>query len=179
MAAPELTQNYFELFDLDASFDLDLAQLKQRQQQLQARFHPDRHAGASPRDKRLAVQMASIVNQAYDTLRDPVRRARYLLDLSGAQLPDDSATTSDGAFLIEQIEYREAMESCRHCEHALDRCAQIDDRLRQRQSELARDFIDGYEGGEFDAAIQASRKMQFIQRVQQQLDDLSYQLEEA
>jgi len=179
MQFPELSQDYFKLFGLNPVFDIDAVQLHAAQQRLQASYHPDRHVGSSEQDKRLSVQIASRVNQAYEILRDPVKRSRYLLEINGANLPDDSATTSDTAFLMEQIELREAVDACRAGgADALARSEAIETRLKQRADELARDFIENFAAGRTDAAIDSSRKMQFVQRIQQQLADLQFELED-
>lgn len=178
MQSPVPSQNYFELFGLNPVFDIDQAELHAAQQRLQASYHPDRHVGSSDRDRRQSVQMASLVNQAYETLRDPVKRSRYLLEINGASLPDDSATTSDTAFLMEQIELREQVDSCRQGEDALERSEKIASRLQQRASQMALDFVGHFNHGDLDAAIDSSRKMQFIQRIQQQLSELQFELED-
>ncbi len=147
MQSPELSQNYFELFGLNPVFEIDPVELHAQQQRLQATCHPDRHVGSSDQDRRLSVQKASWVNQAYETLRDPVKRSRYLLEIHGADLPDDSATTSDTTFLMEQIELREAVEDCRHGDNGLQRSEVIETRLKQRADELARDFVEHFAAG--------------------------------
>lgn len=178
MQSPELSLDYFELFGLNPVFDIDPILLNAAQQRLQASHHPDRHVGSNEQDKRLSVQIASRVNQAYETLRDPVKRSRYLLEINGATLPDDSATTADTEFLMEQIELREAVEACRQGEDALARSEAIETRLEQRAAGLAREFVERFEAGRFDEAIESSRKMQFVQRIQQQLDELQFELED-
>ena len=179
MQSPDLSQTYFELFGLDPVFPIDLGLLQSEQRRLQAQYHPDRHVNASERDKRLSVQVTSWINQAFETLRDPVKRSRYLLEISGADYPDDSATTSDTAFLMEQIELREAVEACRQDPDGLAGSEKIEARLRQREQELAAEFVERYEAGELDGAVDASRKMQFIQRIQHQLAEVQFELEEA
>jgi len=178
MQSPDLSQNYFELFGLNPVFDIDSKRLHAAQQQLQANFHPDRYVSSSDREKRISVQMASHVNQAYETLRDPVKRSRYLLEITGVAMPDDSATTSDTTFLMEQIELREEIDACRDCEDALDRCERIAVKLKQRLDELAQDFVAEFDARNFAAALENSRKMQFIQRIQQQLSELQFELED-
>jgi molecular chaperone HscB len=158
-------------------FDIDSSRLHAAQQRLQATYHPDRYVNASERDKRVAVQVASWVNQAYETLQDPVKRSRYLLEINGVDIPDDSTTTSDSEFLMEQIELREQVESCRHGEDGLQRSDQIEARLKQRANELAAEFISHFQISEFDKAMDSSRKMQFVQRIQQQLAELQFELE--
>ena len=178
MQSPDLSQNYFELFGINPVFDIDHRRLHAEQQRLQATYHPDRYVSASEQDKRVSVQVASWVNQAYETLQDPVKRSRYLLEINGADIPDDSTTTSDSEFLMEQIELREQVESCRHGEDGLQRSYQIETRLAERADELAREFVSHFSDGHYDEAIVSSRKMQFIQRIQQQLSELQFELEE-
>ncbi len=177
MQSLDLSQNYFELFGLKPVFEIDRARLRSEQRRLQASYHPDRHVNASEGDRRRSVQVASWINQAYETLQDPVKRSRYLLEIAGADIPDDSTTTSDSAFLMEQLEIREAVEACREREDGLQQAEQIEHRLLQRAAGLADEFSGAYQAGDFDVAIQAWRKMQFIQRIQQQLGELQFELE--
>lgn len=177
MQSPDLTQNYFELFGLPVAFDVDRGTLRTEQRRLQATYHPDRYINAGDRERRLSVQIASWINQAYETLQDPVKRARYLLDMSGVAAADESATTADTAFLMEQMELREEIEACHDADDGLPRCRQIGGKLQQRAEQLAVDFVIRYEAGEFEYATEINHKMQFIQRIQQQLDELQFELE--
>jgi molecular chaperone HscB len=179
MQPPDFSQTYFELFGLNPVFDIDYSRLHAEQQRLQAIYHPDRYVSASERDKRVSVQVASWVNQAYETLQDPVKRSRYLLEINGADIPDDSTTTSDTTFLMEQIELREQVESCRQGEDGLQRSDEIEAGLAQRAKELATEFVSHFDASQFDQAIVSSRKMQFIQRIQQQLSELQFELEDC
>ncbi len=178
MQAPDFSQTYFELFGLNPVFDIDRARLQAEQQRLQATYHPDRYVNADDRDKRVSVQIASWVNQAYETLQDPVKRSRYLLEINGATIPDDSSTTSDTEFLMEQIDLREEVESCRHGEEPLRKCEQIEARLAQRADQLAAEFVTRFEARDLDEALLSSQKMQFIQRIQHQLSELQFELED-
>ncbi len=178
MQTPDPSQNYFELFGLQAIFDIDSVDLQRAQQRLQSTYHPDRFAAASDQERRMSVQMASLINQAYQTLRDPVKRSRYLLEIRGVELPDDSRTTSDHAFLMEQIELREAIDSARQAEDALDRCLALEHQLEQRAAELERAFVSSLEAGDTASAVEGSRKLQFIQRIGQQLDEVLFELED-
>ena len=177
MQSPDFSQTYFELFELNPVFEIDARRSHAEQQRLQAIYHPDRYVNASDRDKRVSVQVASWINQAYETLQDPVKRSRYLLEISGATISDDSSTTSDTEFLMEQIELREEVESCRHSEDALHHSEQIELRLAQRADQLASEFVANFDTPDLDAALLSSRKMQFIQRIQQQLSELQFELE--
>ena len=174
MQIPNSSQNYFELFGFSPSFELDIERLHTEQQKLQSVYHPDRHVSAADQERRLSVQMAAWINQAYETLRDPVKRSRYLLEITGAEMADESATTADSQFLMEQIELRESLDACRQADDGLDRCDEIEVRLRQRATELASEFVECFNEGNLDAAQDRSRKMQFVQRIQEQLAELQF-----
>lgn len=178
MLALDFKQNYFELFGLFLNFDIDLKQLHSEQQRLQAVFHPDRYVNASEQEKRLSVQQASWINQGYETLSDPVKRSRYMLVLNGLELNDESETTSDTEFLMEQIEYREDLDTCRSNSDPLDCYDRIETRLRGRADQLKSEFIRNFEAGDLETARLGSRKMQFVQRVLDQLAELRIELEE-
>ena len=177
MQSPDLSQNYFELFGLPLDFDVDRQCLRDALRRLQADYHPDRHVNGSDRERRLSVQLASWINEAHETLKDPVKRAHYMLEISGAGVVDDSATTSDGAFLMEQLELREEIESCRDAVDGLQRSHELCSRLEQRATQLAADFVRCFGSGDLDQALQVTHKMQFIQRIQLQLDELQFELE--
>jgi len=179
MQTLDLKQSYFELFGQDLRFDLDLQQLHSEQQRLQAIYHPDRFVTASEQEKRLSVQQASWINEAFETLSNPVKRARYMLELSGLELNDDSETTSDAAFLMEQISIREEIDECRSDADPLSCCDQIAAKLRSKVEQFGSEFITSYDQGELDAARLSSRKMQFVQRILDQLTDFQIELEEA
>jgi molecular chaperone HscB len=177
MQSPDLSQNYFELFGLPIAFEVDRERLRAELRRLQASFHPDRHVNGSEHERRISVQVASWINQAHETLQDPVKRSRYLLEISGAEIADDSATTSDSGFLMEQIELREEIEACREAADGLQRSQQVAGRLAQRAEQLAREFVVSFTAGDLARGTQISHKMQFIQRIQQQLDELQFDLE--
>lgn len=101
-------QNYFELFDLPVSFDIDLELLADRFRELQQRLHPDKFVTSSEQERRLSIQHASRVNDAYQALRNPLKRAQYLLEHYGYSA-EQNASTMDNAFLMEQIELREEL----------------------------------------------------------------------
>ena len=179
MQTLDLKQSYFELFGQDLRFDLDLKQLHSEQLRLQAIYHPDRFVTASEQEKRLSVQQASWINEAFETLSNPVKRARYMLELSGLELNDESETTSDTAFLMEQISIREEIDECRSDADPLCCCDHIAAKLRSKAEQFGSEFIVSFEQGELDAARLSSRKMQFVHRILDQLTDIQIELEEA
>ena len=168
----------FRIVQTTVKFEIDLSQLHQNQQDLQAKFHPDRFVNASDQEKRLSVQQASWVNEAYQTLFNPVKRARYMLEISGIDVKDESETTSDIEFLMEQIALREQMEAVREKTDPLEECDNIIANLKLRSAEISAEFSQNFEAGKLDTARLVSRKMQFIQRILEQAMDLQFQLEE-
>ena len=125
--------NYFQLFDIETSFDIDLAQLSQTYQLLQKAVHPDRFAHASSQEQLIAVQKSSEINDAYQTLKQPLKRAEYLLTLRGVELPNEQHTFGDTSFLMRQMELREMLAEVKFSDD-------IDSALESAQQELAQEY---------------------------------------
>ena len=104
-------QNYFELFDMEASFFINENVLKKSYQLEILRFHPDKFATKSESEKLQALQNTSLLNSAYNSLKTPLGRASYLLKLVGVDPFDEKDTVMDEGFLISQIEFREKLET--------------------------------------------------------------------
>ena len=85
----EFSCDYFELFGIPVSYEIDLALLERRYQELQLKFHPDRHMRSTPQEQLLAVQYVSLINQAYTELKSTLSRARYLLSLQDKNYLND------------------------------------------------------------------------------------------
>jgi molecular chaperone HscB len=103
-------QNYFELFDLKTSFFVDDEALKKAYQAQVTRFHPDNFVNKSQSEQLKALQNTSVVNSAYTTLKTPLDRASYLLNLEDVNPFDEKDTNMDANFLLSQIELREQLE---------------------------------------------------------------------
>ena len=108
-----LSANYFELFDLPLRFVLDKAALDRAYRALQAEVHPDKFAHAAEAEQRVAMQRATRVNEAYQALKNPLKRARYLLELAGVDVAVETNTAMPMDFLVEQMEWREAADEAR------------------------------------------------------------------
>ncbi len=102
------TQNYFSLLGLPVSFDIDKKLLNQNYHELQKTVHPDKFANASDRERLLSVQKAAQINDALQTLKNPLQRSIYLLSLFGIELGENDTAVAPG-FLMEQMELREAL----------------------------------------------------------------------
>ena len=103
--------DYFSLFDLPRIFRIDSALLDKRYREIQAQVHPDRYANASDLERRLSLQWATRVNEAYQSLKTPLQRAQYLLKQVGHDIVNNTAMPPE--FLIEQLEWREVVAEAR------------------------------------------------------------------
>lgn len=112
MSAPDdfFACDYFALFGLSQNADIDNVALRAQYQRLQATAHPDRFAGKSEGEKRLAMQMAGRINDAFLVLQNPLARAAYLLELRGVSAFAEDNTAMPPEFLMQQIEWREGLE---------------------------------------------------------------------
>ncbi|MFD2368188.1 Fe-S protein assembly co-chaperone HscB [Pseudoduganella sp. GCM10020061] len=106
-------QNHFELFNLPQRFAVDADALDAAYRDVQGRVHPDRFVNATDAEKRVAMQWATRANEAYQTLKNPQKRAAYLCELNGVPLDMESNTAMPVEFLMQQMEWREALDEAR------------------------------------------------------------------
>ncbi len=156
-------QNHFDLFDLPQYFALDMAALDQAYHDVQNQVHPDKFVSATDAEKRVAMQWATRANEAYQTLKSPFKRAAYLCELNGVDLQIESNTAMPRAFLIQQMEWREALEDAKAAKDlaALDT---LDAQLRaERKTEVSRigALLDA---GDFTQAAQGVRQLMFLEK---------------
>ena len=105
-----LKQNFFELFNIEISVDINKSDLDEKVKILQNNFHPDKFTNGSDFEKRLALQISSYINDGYKVLGDIVLRVEYILKINNFN-KDESTTINDIDFLQEQIMYNELIES--------------------------------------------------------------------
>ncbi|MBI2792112.1 MAG: Fe-S protein assembly co-chaperone HscB [Gammaproteobacteria bacterium] len=101
--------DYFTLFGLPQTFTQDLSQIKSRYHRLQQKMHPDNFVHATPQEKRIAVEFAATINEAYRTLITPLKRAIYLLKVRGVDIQSETDTNMPIEFLMQQMEMRERL----------------------------------------------------------------------
>src|SRR5579872_2769248 len=106
-------QNHFELFKLPQQFTVDASALDQAYRQVQSQVHPDKFVSGSDTEKRVAMQWATRANEAYQTLKSPLKRASYLCELQGVDLETESNTAMPRAFLMQQMEWRELLDDAK------------------------------------------------------------------
>ncbi len=162
--------NHFELFGLAPSFALDAGALERAFRQLQSQVHPDRFARAGDAERRASMQWSTRANEAYRLLKDPVQRARYLLELHGVDTGFETDTAMPGDFLARQIELREALEEAKEKRDAAALDAMKRDLAassRALEAELA-SRIDGAQ--DYAGAAGAVRRLQFLKRLAEEVE---------
>lgn len=165
----DFQKNYFQLFGLAQSYRLDNSQLEQQYRELQNLVHPDKHAHATDVEQRVAMQRATLVNEAYQTLRNPLRRARYLLILQGIDTQEETNTAMPPDFLMEQMEWREAViEAQQACDMAA--LTELETRLHRATTELETMLsvkIDADKN--YSAAAELVRKLRFLEKLAEEI----------
>lgn len=171
-----LTDSHFVLFGLPEQFTIETNALDEAYRTVQSQVHPDRFAAAGDAQKRIAMQWATRANEAYQTLRNPLRRATYLLHLRGIDVGAENNTAMEPAFLMQQMEWRESIEDAAAAKNvgALDALlAELRDEERARLDKLAA-LLDS---GANQAAGEAVRQLMFIERVAADIDTQIERLE--
>lgn len=160
-----MTQNYFELFELESKFNIELAKLESNFRKIQSESHPDRFVTAAPAEKLKSMQLATQANEAYQTLKQPANRAKYLLELQGIKAIAETNTHMPADFLMQQMEWREAIDDAKNANDisALDRLLnEMQQEAKVLNNKLAL-LID--EQHDYQAATEMARKMIFIDKV--------------
>jgi molecular chaperone HscB len=166
---PSLTQNHFELFHLPTRFALDLRALDDAYRAVQAQVHPDRFAAAGDAQKRIAMQWATRANEAYQTLKSPLKRATYLLHLRGIDIGAENNTAMEPSFLMQQMEWRERIEEAADARNV----SVLDALLRELRDEESLRFerlAKLLDSNADQVAVEAVRQLMFIERVAHEID---------
>jgi len=174
----DLRADHFALFGLNRGFRLDLSDLDSRYRDIQAQVHPDRFVHAGEAERRISMQWAMHANEAYQTLKKPLERAKYLLHLRGHDIQAENNTAMPADFLMEQMEWREAVMDARNGRdhHELEH---LHHRLRgdinSRYLELG-GLLD--ESGDPVLATDRVRRLMFLEKLLHEIDDALASLEE-
>ncbi len=160
-SALTLAATDFELFGVPQRFTQDRTTLDLRWKQLQREAHPDRFVAQSAASQRLAMQWSVRINEAYQRLKDPLKRAAYLCELAGAPINAHDNTAMPADFLMQQMAWREALDEAPDAQQAEQLHAQV---LRERDSLLAHcaELLDC--GQDAREAVEPVRSLMFIER---------------
>ena len=173
-----IAKNFFEIFSLPASWEIDHSVLDKKFRTLQLTFHPDRYANKNDFEKRLVVQTASTINQAYETLSSPLLRAQYLLKLEGFDADQESHITSDGQFLMQQMVLREALSDAKDSANPKDALVSLSIEAQQAAAKIQADFAQYFNTKEYNQAFDALAKMQFACKFVKDISILEAELED-
>jgi molecular chaperone HscB len=156
-------QNHFALFGLAPRFDIDSGALDAAYREVQGRVHPDRFVNAPDAEKRVAMQWATRANEAYQTLKHPQKRAQYLCELHGVDLQTESNTAMPMAFLMQQMEWREALGEARAAKDGATLDA-LDAQVRAERKALLARVGTELDAADFNAAAQGVRALMFLDK---------------
>lgn len=161
-------QNHFELFHLPQRFLLDRTALDQAYHEVQNQVHPDKFANSPDAEKRVAMQWATRANEAYQTLKSPFKRAAYLCELNGIDLQIESNTSMPGAFLMQQMEWREALEEARAAKD-LDALEKIEADLKAAHKQQVAQTGELLNAENFEQAGQEVRQLMFLEKFSEEI----------
>ncbi len=171
------TPCHYALFDLQPAFKLDLEQLAVRYRELAREVHPDRFADASEREQRQALEKSAGLNEAYQTLKNAPKRARYLLSISGSEVPQE-VTVHDPEFLMQQLELREELEDLQDSADVAG-VAVFKRRLKVAQDELNDSFAACWDdAAQREQAERLMRRMQFLDKLSYEVRQLEERLDD-
>ncbi|PHM69211.1 co-chaperone HscB [Xenorhabdus sp. KJ12.1] len=168
--------DYFTLFGLSARYAIDRQQLATRYQELQRQFHPDRFANQPEREKTLALQQAATINDGYQTLKHPLKRAEYMLSQQGFNLSSEQHTMQDTAFLMQQLELREELDAIEHSAEPDAALAGFSSRLNKMIKTRSEQMEQQLDAEQWSIAADTVRKLRFLDKLQQQVEQLEERL---
>jgi molecular chaperone HscB len=157
----------FELFQLPEQFAQDRGQLDTRWKDLQREAHPDKFASHGTAAQRVAMQWSVRINEAYQRLKDPVKRAAYICELHHAPINAENNTAMPTDFLMQQIELREELDDAKTIENLDQIALEANKHMHEKLLKVER-LLDAEH--DYKAAAQAVRALMFIERFSQDMD---------
>ena len=173
-----LTDDHFSLFSLPVGFDVDKKQLTATYRELQGKYHPDRFANQSDEQRRFAQQTSAQINEAYQTLRKPLARGRYLLMLKGSPIDDAVNPAMDTDFLMLQLGLREKLNKLPQQDDASEQLLDTMDDIEADIQKLVATIRTHFSNDALDLAKQNIYKLHFLDRLQQDALALEEQLDD-
>ncbi len=154
-------KNYFALLDIAPSFTLDEAELQRLYLRLQHQYHPDRQAGKTSEDRQRAIQTSMDINQAYATLKDPLRRAQHLLELGGVNVNGEHDTVKpDSRLLMEMMELRESLEESA----SYSQLGELYERMETERENALERLAEMFARQDMESAAQLAIKLNYVEK---------------
>jgi len=162
-----LQSNDFELFGLAQKFRQDRAAIDTRWKELQREAHPDKFAAQGSSAQRVAMQWSVRINEAYQRLKDPLNRASYLCELNGAPVNAENNTAMPASFLMQQMEWREALDEAETAENIDEIALQSNEYMREQLLKIEQAIDDQRD---FKLAVEQVRSLMFVERFTSEVD---------
>jgi molecular chaperone HscB len=162
-----LQSNDFELFGLAQKFSQDRAAIDARWKELQREAHPDNFAAQGSSAQRVAMQWSVRINEAYQRLKDPLKRASYLCELNGAPVNAENNTAMPAGFLMQQIEWREALDEAKTAENINEISLQTNELMREKLLKIEQAMDRQHN---FELAVEHVRALMFVERFATEVD---------
>jgi molecular chaperone HscB len=167
----DFAQDHYALFGLPRRFVVDAAELERLYHELQVRVHPDKFAHAGEAERRVAMQWATHANEAYLTLKSPLKRAQYLLHLAGHDPQIERNTAMPTDFLVEQMEWREAVAEAREAADVAE-LEHLHHRMRKAISAQYDDLHQALDARQdYARAAELVRQLMFQEKLLHEIDD--------
>ena len=160
-------KNHFELFGLTPAFALEAESLERSYRGIQSRIHPDRYAHAGDAERRASMQWTTRVNEAYRTLKSPVQRAKYLLEMNGVDVGFETNTQMPTDFLLRQLELRETLAGAQQPAALDELLAEVRREQRLLEQGIGQ-LIDARK--DYAAAAGEVRKLMFLDKLAAEID---------
>jgi molecular chaperone HscB len=161
--------DYFALFQLKPQFKIDRQALESAYLTVQQKVHPDMHAQASDSDKRVSMQLSALANSAYRTLMNPIQRGLYMCAKNGVDPQLETNTAMPAQFLMQQMEWREALDDVRGQPSKLDDLYKEVEKTRANLLKEVEATIDG--ANNYELAAKQLRALLFIDKFSTELED--------
>ena len=165
-----LKSNYFQLFNLAESCEIDQEALNDEYRKQQSEVHPDRFANAIETEKLRALQLSSSLNEAYETLKSPLRRAAYLLALRDIDVEQVDQNDLSMDLLLEQIELREKLDELPKDESALADLDKLRAEVTAKLQRQEKKFADFFAEANYAAAKKVYHELQFLNKLRNEID---------
>jgi molecular chaperone HscB len=163
------SDDYFRFFGLNQQFNIDLPALDQAYLAIQKEVHPDRHARGTEAEQRVAMQMATLANTAYQTLKNPIQRGLYLCQLHGVDAKLETNTAMPAAFLMKQMEWRETLDEQAE---ELSELELLMTEVEQSKSDILVEIAQAIDGAKnYQRAAELLRGLLFVDKFAIELDD--------
>ena len=169
-ARASTSSSHFELFGLPQAFSIDVSALEKAYREVQSRVHPDRFAHAGDAERRASLLWTTRVNEAFQVLKNPVSRARHLLELHGVDVAFETNTAMPQQFLMQQMELREALEAAVKSKDAGE-VMKIQKGLAGDRQSLAKQLAQRIDAEkDYEGAAGLVRELQFLDKLDAEID---------